>query len=56
MVKIVGAWAEIDGKDLIMAIRSRRTEDVELKVRRTRDGFPYWGMTPEEIAKERSGN
>ncbi|NMC48557.1 MAG: hypothetical protein GYA47_03865 [Desulfovibrio sp.] len=56
MVKVVGAWAEIDGKDVIMAIKVKKAEDVELKVRRTRDGFPYWGMTSEELARERSGN
>ncbi|WP_246287969.1 hypothetical protein [Desulfolutivibrio sulfoxidireducens] len=55
MVKVVGAWAEIDGKDVIMAIKVKKSEDVELKVRRTKDGFPFWGMTPEELAKERSG-
>ncbi len=55
MVKVVGVWAEIDGKDLIMAIKVKKAEDVELKVRRTKDGFPYWGMTPEELARERSG-
>jgi hypothetical protein len=54
-VKVVGAWAEIDGKDVIIAIKIKKAEDVELKVRRTKDGFPYWSMTPEEVANERSG-
>ncbi len=55
MVKVVGAWAEVDGKDVILAIKIKKAEDVELKVRRTKDGFPFWSMTPEELAKERSG-
>jgi len=55
MVKVVGAWAEMDGKDVILAIKIKKAEDVELKVRRTRDGFPFWSMTPEELSKERSG-
>jgi hypothetical protein len=54
-VKVVGAWAEIDGKDVIMAIKIKKAEDVELKVRRTKDGFPFWSMTPEEVARERTG-
>jgi hypothetical protein len=55
MVKVVGAWAEVDGKDVILAIKIKKAEDVELKVRRTKDGFPFWSMSPEELAKERSG-
>lgn len=54
-VKVVGAWAEIDGKDVIIAIKIKKAEDVELKVRRTKDGFPFWSMSAEELAKERSG-
>jgi hypothetical protein len=52
-VKVKGAWAQIEGKDVFMASKVKKGENVELKVRRTKDGMPYWAMTPEELAKER---
>lgn len=55
-VKAVGAWAEFDGKDILLAVKIKKGEDVQLKVRRTRDGFPYWSMTPEQRKAELSGN
>jgi hypothetical protein len=50
---IRGAWAQIDGKDVFMASKVKKGENVELKVRRTKDGMPYWAMSPEELAKEK---
>ena len=55
MVKVKGAWAEIDGEDVMMAIKVKKAEDVQVKVRRTKDGFPYWEMTSEERQKELTG-
>lgn len=55
MVKVVGAWAEVDGQDVMMAIKVKKTEDIQIKVRRTKDGFPYWEMTAEERQKELTG-
>ncbi len=55
MVKVTGAWAEVDGKDVMMAIKVKKAEDVQIKVRRTKDGFPYWEMTEEERQKELTG-
>lgn len=52
-VKVKGAWAQIEGKDVFMASKVKKSENVELKVRRTKDGMPFWAMTPEELAKER---
>lgn len=52
-VKVKGAWAEIGGKDVFMAAKVKRSEYDEVKVRRTRDGFPFWAMTEEELKKER---
>jgi hypothetical protein len=52
-VKVKGAWAQIEGKDIFMASKVKKGEYVELKVRRTKDGMPYWTMTQEELAKER---
>jgi hypothetical protein len=52
-VKVKGAWAQIGGKEVFMASKVKKSENVELKVRRTKDGMPYWVMTPEELAKEK---
>ena len=52
-VKVKGAWAQIGGKEVFMASKVKKSENVELKVRRTKDGMPYWAMTPEELAKEK---
>lgn len=52
-VKVKGAWAQIGGKEVFMASKVKKGENVELKVRRTKDGMPYWVMSPEELAKER---
>ena len=54
-VKIAGAWAEMDGQDIMLATKVKKDENVQLKVRRTRDGFPFWNMTPEERTREASG-
>jgi len=55
MVKVTGAWAEVDGQDVMMAIKVKKAEDIQIKVRRTKDGFPYWEMTAEERQKELTG-
>lgn len=55
-VKVTGAWVEFDGRDILFAVKIKKGEDTELKVRRTRDGFPYWSMTPEERRHEASGD
>ena len=52
-VKVKGSWAQIAGKDVFLASKVKKGENVELKVRRTKDGMPYWTMTPEELAKEK---
>ncbi|AOY59841.1 MULTISPECIES: hypothetical protein [Desulfococcus] len=54
-VKIKGAWAEIEGRDLFIAAKVKRGEFDEYKIRRTRDGFPFWCMSDEELARERAG-
>ncbi|EKO40255.1 MAG: hypothetical protein B193_1024 [Solidesulfovibrio magneticus str. Maddingley MBC34] len=51
-VKAAGAWAEFDGQDVLMAVKVKKGDDVQLKVRRTKDGFPFWSMTPEERQHE----
>ena len=53
-VVIRGSWAEINGKDVFMASKVKKGESQEFKVRLTRDGTPFWTMTPEQLARERS--
>ena len=53
-VTIRGAWAEINGKDVFLASKVKKGESYEFKVRLTKDGTPFWTMTPEQLAKERA--
>ncbi|MGD8382555.1 MAG: hypothetical protein PVJ11_10450 [Syntrophobacterales bacterium] len=52
-VKVRGVWAQLAGEKVFIAYKVKSGKHV-LKVRRTRDGTPYWTMTPEELAKERA--
>jgi hypothetical protein len=52
-IKIKGVWAEINGKDVFMASKIKKDPNFEiLKVRLTKDGTPFWTMTPEQLAWE----
>ncbi|MBT8369174.1 MAG: hypothetical protein KJP23_31155 [Deltaproteobacteria bacterium] len=52
-IKLKGAWAEIDGQDIFMASKIKKDPDIEIiKVRLTKDGTPFWTMTPQQLAKE----
>ena len=52
-VKIKGVWAEINGKDVFMASKIKKDPNFEIiKVRLTKDGTPFWTMTPERLAWE----
>ena len=54
-IKLKGVWAEINGKDIFMASKIKKEPDIEiLKVRLTKDGTPFWTMTPQQLAKEMS--
>jgi hypothetical protein len=53
-VTVKGCWAEIGGKDVFLASKVKKGESFEFKVRLTRDGTPFWTMTPEQLAIERS--
>jgi hypothetical protein len=55
-VKIRGAWAEIGGEFVFMASKIKKGDYFELKVRLTKDGKPFWTMSPEEIARETAGD
>lgn len=51
-VKIRGVWAEIGGRDVFMASKIKKGDYFVLKVRLTKDGTPFWTMSPEQLAKE----
>jgi len=52
-IKIRGVWAYINGKDVFMASKIKKDPDFDIvKVRLTKDGTPFWTMTPEQLAKE----
>lgn len=52
-VKVRGAWAEFDGADVFMAAKVKKGDFFEFKTRLTKDGTPFWTMTPEELERER---
>lgn len=51
--KINGAWALIDDQDIFIAAKVKQGDHFEFKVRLTKDGTPFWAMSPEELAAER---
>ena len=54
-VKVSGAWAEMNGKEVFMASKVKK-DGFEFKVRLTKDGTPFWTMSPEELRRERSAS
>lgn len=50
--KIRGSWAVIDNKDVFLASKVKQGEHFEFKVRLTKDGTPFWTLSPEELTKE----
>ncbi len=54
-VKVKGVWAEIGEQEFFMAAKVKTGEFEEFKVRLTKNGMPFWAMSPEELARERSG-
>ena len=52
-VNVKGVWAEIGGKDVFMASKVKKGDYYEYKVRLTKDGTPFWTMSPEELAREK---
>jgi len=55
-VKIKGVWADIGDQTVFMAAKVKNDAEYEFKVRLTSDGTPFWTMSAEQLAKERSGN
>jgi hypothetical protein len=53
-VKIRGVWAEVSDKYVFIASKIKKGDYFQLKVRLTKDGKPFWTMSPEEEAKEKA--
>lgn len=53
-VKIRGVWAEIGGEYVFMASKIKKGDYFDLKVRLTKNGKPFWTMSPEEQAREKA--
>lgn len=59
MVKVYGFWADLDGEEIFILTKAKIDKDGDarqIKVRRTKDGYPWWSLTPEELAKEETAN
>jgi len=52
--KVKGSWAFIEGEDIFIASKVKQGEHFEFKVRLTKNGKPFWTMTPDELAKEKA--
>lgn len=52
-LRIRGAWAEIDGREVFMAAKVKRGDEFSYKVRLTKDGTPFWTLSDEQLAQER---
>jgi hypothetical protein len=50
--KVSGSWAVIDDQDVFIAAKVKQGDSFAFKVRLTKDGSPFWNMTPDELAKE----
>ena len=53
-VVLKGSWAEINGKDVFLASKVKKGDSHEFKCRLSKDGTPFWTMTPEQLAKEQA--
>ena len=52
-IKVRGAWAEVNGKEVFMASKVKQDPDTTIiKVRLSKDGTPFWTMPPEQLAME----
>jgi hypothetical protein len=51
-VKIKGCRAEVAGKEVFIASKVKKYNYFEFKVRLTKNGKPYWTLTPEELIRE----
>ncbi|WP_320006275.1 hypothetical protein [Maridesulfovibrio sp.] len=54
-VKVYGVLVELDGEFGYMAAKLKAGEGRNYKFRLTKDGSPFWSLSPEELKKEESG-
>lgn len=54
--KLRGSWAVIDGEDVFLASKVKQGEHFSFKVRLTKDGTPFWTMSPEQLAREQASD
>ncbi|MDP2645558.1 MAG: hypothetical protein Q8P24_11520 [Desulfobacterales bacterium] len=52
-VTVRGVLVEIEGKEVFMATKVKKGDSFQFKVRLTKDGTPFWTMSPEQLARER---
>ena len=50
-VKVMGVYASADKKKFFIASKVKKGEFVQVKLRRTSDGVPFWTMTMDELAE-----
>ncbi len=55
-IKVRGAFAEINDKEIFMGSKVKKGKNFSVKVRLTSDGTPFWTMSPDQLAKERGSN
>ncbi len=49
-IKCLGVRAKIRGREVFIASKIKKSEYVQMKLRRTADGVPFWAMTIAELA------
>ncbi len=54
--KVSGSWAVIEGQDIFIAEKVKQGENFVFKVRLTKDGTPFWSLSPEQLKKELASN
>lgn len=54
--KLRGSWAVIDDEDVFLASKVKQGEHFSFKVRLTKDGTPFWTMSPEQLAREQASD
>lgn len=50
--KVKGSWALIDDQDVFLAAKIKQGDNFAFKTRLSKDGTPFWEMSPEQLAKE----
>lgn len=50
-VKVMGVFASLDNSKFFIASKVKKGEFVQVKLRRTSDGVPFWAMSVNELAE-----